>query len=192
MSSLFILNDFNDELFEKLSVLIASHYPNDFSKELNSKVNSLIAESGFDTLKFSTEYAYREIKSLVSRALFSRLSNKAKGEFIKEGLSDSKVSILFTSLQMYNEKALSEEEISLNDNEIIYDFELKTEMPLAKTNNHLVNTKDVFNQDFKQQEFILQLDLGIGKVNNLTGNKQTMIYMFEQIEKLQEAIDKLY
>ena len=73
------------------------------------------------------------------------------------------------------------------------DFEMMTEMPVVDS-KYRVMVDDEKNEDIKKQKLLINMRLTKGNENNrevIQVDKNQLIGLFSQIEKLQEQVDKL-
>lgn len=135
----------------------------------------------------------RQMKYLTNKGLYNRLSKKYRNDLIALGFDEDKVNILI-ELQ----KNFYENNVKKNENEekqkdlFVKDFEIKTEMPVY-TSNYKIKEENI-NNDLKKQNVVLNLNIGNQTKSErmmLMINKTQLINFYEQIEKIQENLDKL-
>ena len=136
---------------------------------------------------------YRKLKSLIHSCVYNRFSKKFKTELLNLGLKQEKVEILCeivkVDLENLNEKLKTSEFTSY-----LKDFEIKTEMPVLFTNYKVLN-EETQNQDYKKQSIDINLIINENNENKeifFEMNKSQLVNFHEEIEKIQEKLDKLY
>ena len=191
MALFLFLNNINNDSFTELIETVVKYYPNKYNSNNNQIIIYLIKSYDQHLSHTSSELIFRELKDLINKSFYNRLTNKTKTELINDGLQSEKADLLFSLLSNYPDLYTIINEYAINDHENkIYDFKITTQMPILKTNND--QTFDTLSKDIKQQELLLKLDLGNDEIAQISMNKKMTSKLFEEIEKLQEALDKLY
>lgn len=184
------LNNIQNESFTELIESVLKYYPDRYNNRNIQNIIYLIKSFDQHNSNDSSELIFRELKDLINKSFYNRLTNKIKSEIVNDGLLSEKADLLFSLLSNYSEKYSIKDQYALSENENkILDFEVITQMPILKTNSI---TLDSLNKDIKQQEILLKLDLGKEDIAQISMNKKMSSKLFEEIEKLQEALDKLY
>lgn len=184
------LNNIQNDSFSELIDSVLKYYPDRYNSRIIQNILFLIKSLDQQYTNESSELIFRELKDLINKSFYNRLTNKIKTELVNEGLLSEKADLLFLLLSNYSDKYSIKDEYTLSKAENkINDFEIITQMPILKTNSIM---RDSLNKDIKQQELLLKLDLGKDDITQISMNKKMSSKLFEEIEKLQEALDKLY
>ena len=142
----------------------------------------------------NTEHFIRQLKYLFNKGIYGRINKKHKADLIELGIIPEKMEILCEIEKKYYEKNLEKTEDEDKAQILtLKDFDMLTDMPVVDTK---YNTKvdGEPNNDFKKQKLILNLRLnknGEDKREVIQVDKNKLIGLFSQIEKLQEQLDKL-
>lgn len=182
------------ESFSSIIEVVISKYPDKYNKEFMEKANSFILNVYGQEV--DSEKIFREFKFLVSESLYNRLSKKHRSELIRVGIAEDRVNTLFEILSGYLSQynnSLSGKAVSESIDSIV-DFQINTQMPVLATNSRLVDEANSYqiNEDFKQQRLVVGLELSNSENLHFKANKQKVTMIFEEFEKLQEMLDKLY
>ncbi len=186
------LNGIDNESFKNLCNYILNTYKTKYNYEdlekLYQECQSIIDND------LNTEHFIRQFKYLFNKGIYGRIKQKHKAELIELGFTPEKMEILCEIEKKYFEKNLEKnEEEDKNQILTLKDFDMLTEMPIVDTKyNTKVDGEE--NKDFKKQKLILNLRLnknGEDKREVIQVDKNKLIGLFSQIEKLQEQLDKL-
>jgi len=142
---------------------------------------------------------YREIRYLINKGIFNKLSKKFKAEMLELGFSQEKVDVfcdlLKNSIETFNEFNKNQDKYNVVE---LKDFQVKTEMPVNFSNYPLQSSNVVnnVNNDMKKQHLIFNFVTSDNKseTKNLIFqmDKSQLGSFYEEIEKIQEKLDKLY
>lgn len=183
-----LLNSISNENFNAIFIHLIENYSavasqsdfNQFSKLSLSEINSEIAFNNF----------YRQIKYLINKGVYLRLSKKFLMELINLGFSEEKVNLIRDIQKANLDKLLNlinKSEKDSNNNSIkglhkIIDVEVKTEMPSYNTNYETFKAEngnsDNYNEDIKKQNVYLNLKLDkkhFGENNFINNNNNNSI-----------------
>ncbi len=164
----------------------------EYLNKMNKAVSSLLTSES-DSNNFS-----RQLKYLINWAVYSRISKKFKNDLLALNFENRAIELICSSVREYLEEINNQNKINdlKNNSFIIKDFEIKTEMPIIQTKYEIKNNSDK-NEDLKKQKLLLKLNI---QQNNPTEyqslvlemDKNKLISFNEEIEKIQEKLDKLY
>ena len=137
---------------------------------------------------------YRKLKSLVHFCVYNRFSKKFKNDMLTLGLKQEKIDILCDLVKIdidnLNDKLKNTELTAY-----LQDFEIKTEMPVSSTNYQVSSeSKSTPNIDYKKQSLNINFTIHDGGNKELffSLEKGQLVNFYEEIEKIQEKLDKLY
>lgn len=162
----------------------------------------------------------RQINYLIYKAVYLRVNKKFKNDLINfnaTGNNSSNITLetefvdkiseiikkYLESLNFVNFKNL--ENFYLQNNFKLKDFQILTEMPVNSNKNEFRSSSGNLNVDSKKQNIKIKLNLQgnnkisdnntNNKINSITTvsmDKTKLISFYEEIEKIQEKLDKLY
>ena len=187
------INNIDNDTLHSLLTEIVENYETEFTYEqielFNNKCKSLF-ENGLNS-----ELFLRQIKYLINKGIYGRIIKKFKNDLAELGISQEKIDIISEVFKKYYEINLEKNENYNKKNKLyLKDFDMFTEMPCHYSNYDLYKN-DEKNEDIKKQNLFINLRLSEGDkkdVNEVIAfDKNKMIAFFEQIEKIQEIIDKM-
>ena len=186
------LNGIDNESLKNLCNLYLSTYKTEYNYEDLEKLNHE-CQSVIDN-DLNIEHFIRQLKYLFNKGIYGRINKKHKSELIELGLSPEKMETLCEVEKKYFDKNLENNENEDKKNILtLKDFDMMTEMPVVDTKyNTMVDGEK--NVDFKKQKLLINLRLnrnGEDKREVIQVDKNKLIGLFSQIEKLQEQLDKL-
>lgn len=186
------LNSFDESTIESLIKLMLEHYDIELTYDkieyLNQAVKSMYSSEA------NPEHFIRQLKYLINKGIYNRLLKKYKSDLAVLGIK-LEIIDLITDLQKkyYEENQRKNEVKSKEETPTVKDFSIKTEMPVYYS-NYPLEIEGKNNEDIKKQNVILNFKLMEDNKDNdymLKIEKDKLIQFFEQIEKIQEKIDKL-
>jgi len=187
------MNELENYHFSQLISLVIENLSYDINHEKLSYISKI-----FHTI-FAVEKnplnIYRKLKSLIHCCIYNRFSKKFKNEMLTLGFKQDKLDILCDlvkpNIDSLNDKLKISELTSY-----LKDFEIKTEMPISFTNYKIsTENKDIQNIDYKKQSLNMNLTINNNRENKeifFEISKSQLLSFFEEIEKIQEKLDKLY
>jgi len=188
-----VVNNLENEKFGEFVNLLVENFENDLSHQKISNFSKFFSTSiiEIDSTKF-----LRQLKYLVNKGTYNRLSKKYKQDLLRIHMNEDKIDIMIEIQRVYfeNFNLINKREGEMLKNIILKDFEIKTEMPICNT-NYNVKSNFSLNEDIKKQNLIVNLNLlSSENFTNLVVqiDKSQLINMYEEIEKIQEKLDKLY
>ena len=138
---------------------------------------------------------FRKLKSLVHCCIYNRFSKKFKNDMLTLGFKQDKLDIL-SDLVKLNIESLNDKLKISEMTSYLKDFQIKTEMPISFTNyKTATNNNDIQNIDYKKQCLNMNLTIHHNSENKevfFEVSKSQLLNFYEEIEKIQEKIDKLY
>jgi len=190
--------DITKEIIQGLNYNVSFDKLNNFS----TLIQNYIGEA--NSLTF-----YRELRYLINKGVFNKISKKFKADLLELGFSQEKIDVFCDLLKNYiesfNEFNKQEEKSNLYE---LKDFQVKTEMPVNYTNYPIKteNIVNVTNNDMKKQNLIFNFvttDKNKSSETEKSEKSETKNLIFEmdktqlssfyeEIEKIQEKLDKLY
>lgn len=163
-----ILNSISNERFRAFfSAMVDNYQPvcsqTDFlesSHLLNSEINAISSD-------IESQAFFRQIKYLINKSVYLRLSKKFLFDLINLGIDEDKVNTIKEIQKANLDKLIELLNISKNDSDKnsikninkIIDIELKTEMPVFSTVNKLEINETLKNEDAKKQNIIMTFKL---------------------------------
>jgi hypothetical protein len=199
-------NQIDDEQFANLANLILENYNNEATLEQISYLTRYISDAYGNEIDSAT--TLRKLKYLVHKGMYNRLSKKFKNDLLSINLEESKIEVLIEVQKNYFEKIAEQmKKNGESQNLKVRDFQVTTNMPVYTSNYKL--KQDGFpslNEDLKKQNLLINFQLSgpqnieesenLGNQNNknlvLEINKLDLINFYEEIEKIQEKLDKLF
>ena len=141
-----------------------------------------------------SENFIRQLKYLINKGIYNRITKRYKNELIELGIEPEKVEAISNLQKQYQDINFGKNEKDVKNNTIfLKDFDMYTEMPVHYS-DYKINNEDQENPDIKKQNIILNLNLSNNEKDEhkiLEIDKQKMINLFEKIELIQEYLDKL-
>lgn len=177
------LNKFDNESFTYIVQYCLSHHTQSISDI--SSINQIILNSlPYD----SPEILILEVISLIKTVFYNRFSNKFKNEMMNSGINSQKSEIFYDLCLKNKENLMKLDETCAfydgNEYKKLSNIEITTNMPVFNSNNQ-------GKIDNKQQYFNLSLDFE-GDFKSVRMDKSMGSRFFQEIEKIQEALDRLY
>lgn len=186
------INNIDNESLRNLCTVFLEKYKTEYNYEDIEKFNQE-CQALFDT-EVNTEHFLRQLKYLYNKGIYGRINKKFKNDLLVLGISANKIEIMSEVGKKYFDKNLEKNENDSKDKILtLKDFDMLTEMPVSDSHYEL-NKDDTKNDDFKKQKLLLNLRLTQHNQDYrqvIQVDKDKMIGLFEQIEKLQEQLDKL-
>lgn len=191
-----LINNLENEKLAGIVNYILENFESSFDQEKLANFTKVITALCLDV---DSNKFLRQLRYLINKGTYNRLFKKFKNDLLSINLSEEKIDLMIDIQRNYLEKInqINKKEKSKIGNSnytILKDFEVKTEMPVFNTNYKIKNEKSM-NNDIKKQNLILNLKLQdeVGPNNLiLQMDKAQLINFYEEIEKIQEKLDKLY
>ena len=186
------INNTDNTTLQNIFNSLVSKYEIDFNY---SQIESLVKEiKNYYSSDFNVEHFIRQLKYLVNKGIYGRITKKFKNELIELGVDHEKVGIIAEIIKQGYEKNLQKNEKKNHEGIChIKDIDIFTEMPVNYSDYHIVKD-DARNIDVKKQNVYMNLTLSEdNKEKNcvLRISKEKLIGLYEQMEKLQEKLDQL-
>ena len=141
-----------------------------------------------------SENFIRQLKYLINKGIYNRITKRYKSDLIELGIEPEKVEAISNLQKQYQDINFEKNEKSVKNNNIyLKDFDMYTEMPVHYS-DYKINNDDQENPDIKKQNLILNLNISNGEKDEhkiFEIDKQKMINLFEKVELIQEYLDKL-
>jgi hypothetical protein len=197
------VNFLDDEKFSQFINYLLENYEDDTDQNKISIYSKIISSLFGGQLIPDENHFYRQIKYLVNKGVYNRVSKKFKNDLLSLEISETKIEIVVEAIKPHLEKIYNLNKIKdqISTNLIVTDFEIKTEMPVSTSKYEMINEVGSLNEDTKKQNVILKFNLKnklVIKDKLSNGNlvfqmdKTKLIDFYEQVEKIQEKLDKLY
>lgn len=210
-----IVNSLELENFQNILTYFIDNYSCILSEENFENFSKIISQEIKSDIPLNN--ICRQMKYLINRGIYSRLSKAFLGDLLSLGFDEDKLNLLREIQKknlekilkvLHNDQMQSESNIIKGQNRII-DVNVKTEMPSFTTNyNFLDEFDNEVNEDIKKQNIYMNftLDKNIfsenirdnkdgknGNYKNLTlkMNKKMLGNFYAEMEKIQESLDKL-
>lgn len=199
-----IVNFLNEEKFSQFIHYLLENYEDDVTDQHKISLISKIISSLFGSQVIpDANHFYRQIKYLVNKGVYNRVSKKFKNDLLNIEISETKIDIVVDALKLHLDRInhFNKSNDQISTNLIVSDFEIKTEMPVGSSKNEMINEVGCLNEDIKKQNVIIKFNLKSkllqnGKLKNdnlvFQMDKPKLIDFYEQVEKMQEKLDKLY
>ena len=186
------VNNTDNTTLQNIFNSLVNQYEIDFNY---SQIESLVKEiKNYYSSDFNVEHFIRQLKYLVNKGIYGRITKKFKNELIELGIDHEKVGIISEIIKHGYEQNLQKNEKKNHEGIChIKDIDIFTEMPVNYSDYHIVKD-DMRNIDVKKQNVYMNLTLSEdNKENNcvLRISKEKLIGLYEQMEKLQEKLDQL-
>ena len=187
-----LINNIDVESLKNLCNFVLSTYKTQYNYEdldkLSQECQSIIDND------LNIEHFIRQLKYLFNKGIYERINKKHKAELIELGISPEKMEIICEAEKKYFELNLEKnEDEDKNHIMTLKDFDMLTEMPVVDTQYKTMVDGDK-NEDFKKQKLFINLRLnknGEDMREVIQVDKNKLIGLFSQMEKLQEQLDKL-
>ena len=141
---------------------------------------------------------YREIRYLINKGVFNKLSKKFKTDLLQLGFTQEKIDVFSDLVKdyivLFNEENKQQEKSNICE---LKDFIITTEMPVNFSNYQFKSDKmNTTNNDMKKQNLLFNFEAKDGNNNSknlmFEMDKVQLSTFYEEIEKIQEKLDKLY
>lgn len=186
------LNSLDEGTINSLIKLMLEHYDIELTYEkieyLNQEVKTMYSSEA------NPEHFIRQLKYLINKGIYNRLLKKYKNDLAEIGIK-AEIIELITDLQKkaYEENQRKNEAKSKNETATVKDFSIETEMPVSYS-DYPLEIEGKNNEDVKKQNVIFNFKLVEDNKNSdhmFKIEKDKLIQFYEQIEIIQEKIDKL-
>ena len=186
------INNSNNETLKNCLIYFLENYKTEYNYEELEKINNECQPLFDDDLNI--EHFIRQLKYLINKGVYGRINKRYKTALIELGFSPEKME-LFCEVQksFFDANLETNEKEAKNQIYTLKDFEMMTEMPVVDS-KYRVMVDDEKNEDIKKQKLLINMRLTKGNENNrevIQVDKNQLIGLFSQIEKLQEQVDKL-
>ena len=141
-----------------------------------------------------SENFIRQLKYLINKGIYNRITKRYKNELIELGIEPEKVEAISNLQKQYQDINFGKNEKDVKNNTIfLKDFDMYTEMPVHYS-DYKISKEEQENYDIKKQNLILNLNLSNGEKEEhkiFEIDKLKMINLFEKVEQIQEYLDKI-
>ncbi len=141
-----------------------------------------------------SENFIRQLKYLINKGVYNRITKRYKSDLIELGIEPEKVEAISNLQKQYQDINLDKNEKNVKNNSLyLKDFDMYTEMPVHYS-DYKISKEEQENYDIKKQNLILNLNLSNGEKEEhkiFEIDKLKMINLFEKVEQIQEYLDKL-
>lgn len=141
-----------------------------------------------------SENFIRQIKYLINKGIYNRITKRYKSDLIELGIEPEKVEAISNLQKQYQDINLDKNEKNVKNNSLyLKDFDMYTEMPVHYS-DYKISKEEQENYDIKKQNLILNLNLSNGEKEEhkiFEIDKLKMINLFEKVEQIQEYLDKI-
>lgn len=186
-----INNTENDSLSSLINILL-QNYDTEYSYEKIEKFNNLCKTVYANEI--NAEHFLRQLKYLFNKGIYGRINKKFKSDLVGLGVQQEKVEIIADAAKKFYEDNLKKnEEKAKNECYHVKDFDMFTEMPVHYS-DYKIYVEENRNDDIKKQNLFMNFRLcDDNKEENcvLSIDKEKLIGLYEQVEKIQEKLDKL-
>ena len=187
-----VLNDLENSRYSQIISLVIESVSFEIDHEKLANINKIF--NSIFPLEKNPVIIYRKLKSLVHCCVYNRFSKKFKNDLLALGFRQDKIDIMCDMIKIDIDN-LNEKLKNSGLNSYLKDFQINTEMPVSYSNYEVspVN-KDAKNVDYKKQQinFNFTVHDGSDKEIFFNMNKGQLLNFYEEIEKIQEKLDKLY
>jgi hypothetical protein len=190
------LNSSEDEKVASAVNLVLENYEIELTYEKIVYLTKML--NGIFINEIDAHHFLRQVKYLINKGLYNRLSKKFKNDLLAIGLNEDKIDLIIEIQRGFFDKNVKKNEINEKKKEVIVkDFEVRTEMPVWNSNYKI--KEETLNEDLKKQKILIKFttkhahsDDNIPLQNFvLEMNKMQLQSFYEEIEKIQENLDKL-
>lgn len=186
------INNTENEALSSLLNALLQNYESEFTYEKIEKFNNLCKTIYANEV--NAEHFLRQLKYLFNKGIYGRINKKYRADLAALKIEEEKIGILAEAQKKFYEQNIKKnEERNKEEYYHVKDFDMLTEMPIHYSDYKIYNEENR-NDDIKKQNLFINFKLSEGdKENNclLSIDKEKLIGMYEQIEKLQEKLDKL-
>ena len=141
-----------------------------------------------------SENFIRQLKYLINKGIYNRITKRYKNDLIELGIEPEKVEAISNLQKQYQDINLDKNEKNVKNNSLyLKDFDMYTEMPVHYS-DYKISKEEQENYDIKKQNLILNLNLSNGEKEEhkiFEIDKLKMINLFEKVEQIQEYLDKI-
>ena len=141
-----------------------------------------------------SENFIRQLKYLINKGIYNRITKRYKSDLIELGIEPEKVEAISNLQKQYQDINFDKNEKDVKNNTIyLKDFDMYTEMPVHYS-DYKISKEEQENYDIKKQNLILNLNLSNGEKEEhkiFEIDKLKMINLFEKVEQIQEYLDKI-
>jgi hypothetical protein len=177
------INLIDSERYSTLISLIIENYNEDISNDKLVYITNIISTIfGHD---INSSNIYRKIKYLINKGIYNRFTKKYKIDLINLGLNESRVDEIINIAK--NSAGELYKPTKTNHN-TLKDVQITTNMPVYTSNYNIAND----GSDLKKQKILLKFDYTSETSSLIEMNKTQLFSFYQEIEKIQEKLDKLY
>ena len=141
-----------------------------------------------------SENFIRQLKYLINKGIYNRITKRYKSDLIELGIEPEKVEAISNLQKQYQDINLDKNEKNVKNNSLyLKDFDMYIEMPVHYS-DYKISKEEQENYDIKKQNLILNLNLSNGEKEEhkiFEIDKLKMINLFEKVEQIQEYLDKI-
>lgn len=188
-----LLNQCGLEDFRCLFAYLIENYSDEMNFEKLSYLRRLVS-AVFGSESDASSYL-RRLKYLINKAICNRVSKKLRDDLSNLKLNNERIEVISSLIKLNYNKINNENRQKQKKNYYeANDIHIETVMPVYNTNKMKQKGE---NKDIKQQSLILNFDLLSAsskefKSSQFELDKNQLRSLYEEIEKAQEKLDKLY
>ena len=109
-----------------------------------------------------SENFIRQLKYLINKGIYNRITKRYKSDLIELGIEPEKVEAISNLQKQYQDINLDKNEKNVKNNSLyLKDFDMYTEMPVHYS-DYKISKEEQENYDIKKQNLILNLNLSNG------------------------------
>jgi hypothetical protein len=177
------LNSIDTDRLSSLISLVIDNHSEDMNNDKLEKISETIsAIFGHD---INSSNIYRKLKYLINKGLYNRFTKKYKNDLINLGLDESLVDEI---INIAKESTIEPSKTIKTETNILKDIQITTNMPVYSSNYN--TTQD--GADLKKQKLVIKFDYTNNNSSLIEMNKNQLFSFYQEIEKIQEKLDKLY
>ena len=184
------INDINSIDIDRYSSLISfiiENYTEEISNDKLAYITNIISSIfGHDS---NSTNIYRKLKYLINKGIYNRFTKKYKLDLLNIGFDENKIDEIINIAK--ETPSLGELYKSTKSNtNILKDVQITTNMPVYSSNYNIDPAKD--GSDIKKQKLLIKFDYSSDTSSLIEMNKNQLFTFYQEIEKIQEKLDKLY
>jgi hypothetical protein len=181
------LNSIDDERFTTLISLIIESYNEEIANDRLVYITNIISTIFGHEINASN--IYRKIKYLINIGIFNRFTKKYKNDLLNLNLDENRADEIIT-IAKENPSIGEIYKLNKTNNNILKDVQITTNMPVYTSNYNINATED--GSDLKKQKIMFKFDYTSDSSTLVEMNKSQFFSFYQEIEKIQEKLDKLY
>jgi hypothetical protein len=187
IDELFIIdiNSIDIDRYSSLISFIIEYYSEEITNDKLAYITNIISSIfGHD---INSTSIYRKLKYLINKGIYNRFTKKYKLDLINLGLDENKIDEIINIAK--ESPSLGELYKSTKSNtNILKDVQITTNVPIYSS-NYSINQD---GSDIKKQKLLIKFDYSSDTSSLIEINKNQLFTFYQEIEKIQEKLDKLY